>query len=113
MPNPSSYWSINPASRFHFHHWPDGVAVYLEGEGGTYLLNPVAAELLDWLQTGDLSNQELVDKLAEAYPDDTSDDIQRTVESTMNELRSRGFVKREDIHSDSSNDVRNDVYNDE
>lgn len=100
MPNPSPLWKINSTSQFHFHPWPDGVAVYLEGEGSTYLLNPIAAELLNWLSDGQMSTQALANKLSLDFPDDTPDAVFDVVEATMSELRSRGFVTQEQCHHD-------------
>lgn len=96
MSNPSHSWKVNPTLRFHFHQLPDGVVVYLEGEGGTYLLNPVAADLLRWAQVGVITNQTLADKLVADFPNDSHDEILSVVESTMAELRKQGFVIRDD-----------------
>jgi len=87
-------WEINPTSRYHFRTWPDGVAVYLEGEGGTYLLHSFAAELLQWLMESRLSSAVIAERLLDQYPDDTLENITAIVEQTLAELRTRGFVIR-------------------
>ena len=95
MQNFSSCWKINPTSQLHFHPWPDGVVVYLEGEGGTYLLNSVAADLLKWLNDGQMSTQALADKLSLDFSDDTPETVFEVVEKTLKELRSSGFVAQD------------------
>lgn len=94
MPESFSTWEINSSSQYHFHEWPDGVAVYLEGEGGTYLLNPFAAELLRWLMTTRMSSRDIAVKLLDQYPDDTLENITDIVEKTIGELRTHGLVVR-------------------
>lgn len=101
MPTSSNYWKINRASQFHYRQWPDGVAVYLEGEGATYLLNPFAADLLKWLDVGRLTTQAIAERLLTQYPDDTLENISTTVEETLAELRLRGFVFRADTKEES------------
>jgi PqqD family protein of HPr-rel-A system len=94
MPDSSNAWEINPTSRLHFREWPEGVAVYLEGEGGTYLLNPFAADLLKWLIASRLSTHAIAEKLLSQYPDDTLENVIHIVEQTLGELRTRGMVVR-------------------
>ena len=94
MPDSLTFWNINPSSRFHFHTWPDGVAVYLEGEGGTYLLSPFAAELLQWLSVSELSIDAISERVRSLYPDDTLEDIRSIVEQNLSQLRGYGLVSR-------------------
>lgn len=96
MPNPSQLWNITTSSQFHFHHWPDGVVVYLEGEGGTYQLNQLAADILHWLQGGQLSTAAIAERLLQHYPDDTLENITPTVEDTLHALRLRGLIIKSD-----------------
>lgn len=94
MSDSPRFWEIDPSSQYHFHEWPDGVAIYREGEGGTYLLNPFAAELLQWLITSRLSSHAIADRVLKQYPDDTLENVIHLVEQTLGELHTRGFVVR-------------------
>jgi len=91
---PQSSWDIDKASQYHFHEWDDGVVLFLEGEGSTFLLSSFSAYVLKLLFEGKKNAQELVSQILIEYPDEPVKALTNAVNAAMVEMRRRGIVVR-------------------